>query len=419
MLASAPSRARGRRSILFAFHPTRNEEHMTKQQEADARELEAELAASREGARAASAQSGLYRVRVAGVSGEDVVVELNPRVQGVVPLAEFETPPAVGSTLEVALTGKEEGGLWSFSVQHARKLAAWSEVEVGALVKGTVIGMNKGGLELRVAGARGFLPSSQIALQHVEDLASFAGQTLVCEVLEVDRERRSLVLSRRSVLEEELREQRGDSLSGLHPGARARGKVKRLESYGAFVEVAPGVEGLLHVSNLSHRRVERPDELLKLGQELEVVVLEVSPDGKRIGLGRKQLEEDPWDAAAARLRPGSVLQGTVRRLAEFGAFVEVEPGLEGLLHVSQLGQGRVKSPREVLKVGQELSVRIVSLDPRARRLSLSRLDERGALLGSEEAAEGAEIEAALREGDAPLGQSLGALFKRALRKDGA
>ena len=398
---------------------------MTKQQEVDARELEAELEAAgrvsrADGAGGADATradgSGLYRARVAGISGEDVVIELGPRVQGVVPLAEFDAPPALGTTLEVALTGKEEGGLWAFSVKRARRLAAWSDVEVGALVKGTVVGINKGGLELKVAGARGFLPASQIALQHVADLSSYGGQTLVCEVLEVDQEKRTLVLSRRSVLEEELRERREESMVGIASGAVVRGKVKRLESYGAFVEIAPGLEGLLHVSNLSHRRVERPEEVLKLGQELEVLVLEVSPDKKRIGLGRKQLEADPWDALASRVRPEDVLQGRVRRLADFGAFVEIEPGVEGLLHVSQLGQGRVRNPKEVVAVGEELTVRVLSIDPRQRRLSLSRLDERGALLGSEEAAEGAEIEAALRESDAPLAQNLGNIFRRALGK---
>ena len=242
-----------------------------KQQGADARELEAELDATGRVERAADAAgSGLYRARVAGISGEDVVIELGPRVQGVVPRAEFEAPPAVGTTLEVALSGKEDGGLWAFSVKRARRVAAWSEVEVGALVKGTVVGINKGGLELKVAGARGFLPASQIALQHVADLSSYGGQTLVCEVLEVDHEKRTLVLSRRTVLEEELRERREESLTGIASGAVVRGKVKRLESYGAFVEIAPGLEGLLHVSNLSHRRVERPDEILKLGQEIEV-----------------------------------------------------------------------------------------------------------------------------------------------------
>lgn len=355
-----------------------------------------------------------YPAVVAGTSGGDVVVELGPRVQGIVPLTEFTDPPAVGTTLRVTLRGQEDG-LWVFSIKEARSLAAWTEMEAGSLVKGKVIGLNKGGLELKLdGGIDAFLPASQVALKHVEDLAALAGQTLVCEVLEIDRAKRRVVVSRRAVLEAERERSRREAGGELSVGAVVRGRVARLESYGAFVDIGGGLEGLLHVSNLAHVRVEHPEELLKVGQELEVQILSIEEGLKRIGLGRKQLEADPWEGVEERFREEQVVTGRVRRLVDFGAFVELEPGVDGLLHVSQLGQGRVRQAREVLKVGEELSVRILAIEPGAKRISLSRLDARGALLGSEEALDEAEVREALGKGGGSIGTNLGALFKKAL-----
>jgi ribosomal protein S1 len=357
--------------------------------------------------------SGLFTGVVVDATGGDVVLELGPRVQGVVPVEEFDTPPAPGTELKVTVTGREDG-LWLFSVKRARALVGWAELEIGSLVKGKAVGLNKGGLELKCDGIDAFLPASQVALHHVEDLAPLCGQAFVCEVLEIDREKRRIVVSRRAVLEEEARQAREAVAGTLVEGAVMRGKVMRLESYGAFVDIG-GVEGLLHVSNLSHRRVDHPQELLKVGQDIEVQVIKIEEGGRRIGLGTKQLEADPWETAAERFHEDSLVNGTVRRLADFGAFVELIPGVDGLLHVSQLGPGRVHSPSEVLKVGEELLVRILSIDPVARRISLSRLDPRGAMLGSEDAVDGEEIDAVLDSGQ-PLGTNLGSLFQAALKK---
>jgi ribosomal protein S1 len=378
--------------------------------------LEAALAGSSDAARAPGSERGprLWPATVAGTSGEDLIVELGPRVQGIVPLAEFDEPPAPGTRLSLALRGREDE-LWVFSAREAKVLADVQGMDVGSHVKARVIGFNKGGLECKVGPLAAFVPSSQVDLRPVEDLAALAGETLVCEVLEIDRDRRRVVLSRRAVLEEERRIGREEALDGIAAGSVVRGRVVRVEPFGAFLDLGRGLEGLLHVSNLAHRRVAHPEELVAIGQELEVLVLEISAGGERIALGRKQLEADPWDSAAERWREGSLATGTVRRLADFGAFVELEPGVDGLLHVSQLGAGRTRRVRDVLREGQEVQVRIVSVDPHARRISLSRLDERGAVLGSEEAAEGPEIEQALaREPDRPLGTNLGALFKKAL-----
>jgi len=378
-------------------------------------DLRAELVEELAGTNSAPTDgSSLFRALVVDTNQKDVVLELGPRTQGVVPVEEFSEPPAVGSELKVSVV-KREDGLWICSVTAARAISSWEEMEVGSLVKGRVIGINKGGLELKIDGLDGFMPASQIALHHVEDLASYAGQTLVCEVLEIDREKRRIVTSRRAVLEAEARQKREEAAGALMEGSILRGKVARLESYGAFVDIG-GVEGLLHVSNISHQRVEHPEEKLKVGQDIEVQVLKIEEGGRRIGLGMKQLEADPWEVAQDKLREDVVINGVVRRLVDFGAFVELVPGVDGLLHVSQLGAGRVNRASDVLKVGEELSVRIVSFDPVQRRVSLSRLDPRGALLGSEEAAGGEEIDRVLKTEES-IGTNLGSLFAK-LKKDG-
>ncbi len=357
---------------------------------------------------------GIYEGIVAGTSGDDVFLELGPRVQGVVARKEFGELPETGTKLRVALRGKEEG-LWLFSTQEARKLAAWDDMEIGSLVKGKVIGLNKGGLELKVDGISAFLPSSQIDVKRVEDTASYAGQTLVCQVLEIDRAKRRVVVSRRAVLEEEREQKHREAAQELVEGGVVRGKVRRLESFGAFVEITPGIEGLLHVSNIAHKRVERPEEVLKIGQEVEVQILKIEEGGRRIGLGMKQLEADPWDEVEERLQVDQVVQGKVVRLANYGAFVELMPGIDGLVHVSQIGPGRIFNVRDAVAVGEEVPVRILELDSSARRISLSRLDPRGALLGSDEAIDEEEMNQLLNETPSgSLGTNLGSLFKKAI-----
>jgi ribosomal protein S1 len=362
---------------------------------------------------------GLVLGTVAGISGSDVIVELGPRSQGAVPIEEFEgNPPAVGAKLRVSVRGKEDD-LLILSVREAKALAAVDELEPGSHVKVHFIGINKGGLEGRIGQLSAFMPASQAALHRIDDLAQLAGQTLVCSVVEINRERRRVVVSRRAVLEAEAEEARAEGMTRLSPGSRLRGKVVRMESFGAFVDLGHGIEGMVHVSNLSHARVNHPSEKVKIGQEVEVQVLEVSEGGRRIGLGMKQLEADPWIDVAARFPVDTVFTGKVRRLTDFGAFVELIAGVEGLLHVSQLGPGHVRHAKDALSVGQDLTLRVTKMDAAAKRVSLSRYDTRGALLGSEEAADAGAINEVLQQNsDAPLGTNLGDLFKRALKKNG-
>jgi small subunit ribosomal protein S1 len=365
-------------------------------------------------AKGGSKDPNLRRGTVVGVTGKDVFVDLGPRMQGVASLSEFEEPPEVGQSYDFTLRGREDE-LWLLSRRDAVALASWDELEPGSVVKARVTGQNTGGLELKIGPHSAFMPASQAALGHVEDLSTFLGQTMVCQVLEVNRERKRVVLSRRAVLEQERMASLRQTLDSLRSGDVVKGKVTRIEKFGAFVEIAAGVEGLVHVSNMSRSRVEDPNDFLKVGQTVEAMVLEIKEGGKRIGLGMKQLEPDPWDDLHHRLPDDAIVDGKVTRLMDFGAFVEIEPGVEGLLHVSQLGRERVRRPQDVVKVGDQLTVRVVSVDPAARRLSLSRLDPDGEVIGSEEAADKSTVREMLESSEPPrLGTNLGDLFKKAL-----
>lgn len=351
---------------------------------------------------------------VAGISGDDVIVELGPRRQGVAPLAEFEEPPKVGETLRFAVRGREDD-LWLLSLTEARELAAWEDLEAGSLVKARVSGQNQGGLVLKIGKNEAFMPLSQVSIDRELDASTLLGQTLLCEVLEVDRGRKRCLVSRRRVEEGERAEAMQEAVGRLQPGSTLTGKVRRIEAFGAFIDVGNGVEGLCHVSNISRKRVEDVNDVLTVGQEVQVKILEIKDGGKRIGLGMKQLEPDPWDDIEQRYHVDGQVSGKITRIAEFGAFVELEPGLEGLLHVSQLGRERVRKVSEAVKMGEEVTVRIQAIEPGARRISLSRLDPRGAVLGSDEAVDASVIDENLaRPGDSGLSTNLGDLFKKAL-----
>lgn len=364
----------------------------------------------------------LLRGTVTGLSGSDAIVELGPLMQGILPASEFdEAGPVLGKSYEFGLRGQEEDGLWRLSLSEFKALAAWDDIEVGARVEARVSGVNTGGLELRIGPIAAFMPASHVALERVEDLSGELGKKLVCEVLEVDRERQRVLLSRRAVLSAERDAARSESLGSLTVGQVVTGKVTRVEPFGAFVSISPGVEGLLHVSNLAHGRTENAGDVVQPGQELQVKILSIAEGGRRIGLGRKQLEADPWQETAARLAPNTVLQAKVTRLMDFGAFCALAPGVEGLLHISQLkaGSDRLRHPREVLSAGQDVTVRVISVEPATKRIALSRLDERGAVLGSNDSVETGEIDRVLRESSAgPRGTNLGNLFKKALGDEG-
>jgi ribosomal protein S1 len=223
------------------------------------------------------------------------------------------------------------------------------------------------------------------------------------------------VLSRRAVLAEEADAARSEAMGALTSGSKVQGKVTRIEAFGAFCQISPGVEGLMHISNYSHIRVEDLNEHIKVGDDLRLMILEITEGGKRIALGKKQLEANPWDGVSSRHAEDSLVTGKVTRLMDFGAFVEVEPGVEGLVHVSKLAAGRTTNVSAVVSVGEELTVRVTEIDEIARRMSLSRLDASGALLGSEEATDTDAVRKTLEGNEAaPSGLDLGALLRRAM-----
>ncbi len=375
-----------------------------------------EQAQSEEEPQGGSGDPHLHSGTILSVQGKEVFVELGPRSQGVISSDEFDQPPAPGERYEFTLVSIQDG-LWTLSRKEARVLATWKELAKGKSVKATVIGENSGGLELKVGPVSAFMPASEIALNRVEGFAPFLGQTMICEVMEVSRRRRRVVLSRKAVLQRERREQRERTLLTLAAGQVVRGRVEKIEPFGAFVDIGGGVTGLLHVSNISHKRVADPASVLQVGQEIEVQVLELKEGGKRIGLGLKQLAADPWDTARERLRAGQVLRGRVVRLADFGAFVELEGSLEGLLHRSQLAPERVNRVEDAVKVGEEVTVRVQAIDVENRRISLSRLGEHGGLLGADDDAGGADVGRYLDAGSGPTsGTNLGALLREALER---
>lgn len=353
---------------------------------------------------------------VSGISGDDVIIDLGPRMQGVCGIGEFDEPPTPGQKFQFMNRGRDEDDLWILSLRGAKDLEAWEQLEVGSHTKARVTGQNQGGLTLKIGGNEAFMPMSQISILRDTDASTLLGETLVCEVMEIDRSRNRVLLSRRRVEEGERMVALSEAVGNLTPGSKISGKVTRIEEFGAFVNIGHGIEGLVHVSQISRKRVEKVDEHLKVGQDVQTMILEIKEGGKKISLGMKQLEPDPWDEVPHQLSVDAQVTGKVTRLMDFGAFVEVLPGIEGLLHVSQISTERVQNIQRVLSVGQEVTVRVSNIDPGSQRIGLSRLDARGAMIGSEDAVDNSDIQAALNQSSSPTGTNLGDLFKKALEK---
>jgi len=310
--------------------------------------------------------------RVVAVRREDVFVELGDREQGILPVKQFDDPPEVGSTIEVRVVRfNPEDGLYELALpQAAAEVGDWSDLEEGMIVEARVRGHNSGGLECEVNHIRGFIPVSQIALYRVEDLAEFVDQKFNCLVTEVNPRRRNLVLSRRAVLEREREEARQQLLESLAPGQVREGVVRKLVDFGAFIDLG-GVDGLLHVSQLSWARVDHPSDVLQEGQKIEVRVEKVDASAGRISLAYRDMLENPWTDVDKKYPPNTTVEGKVSKLMEFGAFVELEPGVEGLVHISELSHKRVWRPSDVVNEGDQIQAVVLSVDAEAQRISLS------------------------------------------------
>ena len=313
--------------------------------------------------------------KVQSISGEDVFLDLGFRSPGVVSLRQFDEgkQPSVGLMFEVTVEKVDpEQGLIQVNLPRGRRKVGgnWEAVAVGQTVDCMVNKTNKGGLEVTVGGLRGFLPASQVELGFVSNLEQYVGQKLTVQITEVKPEKRNLVVSRRAHLAIARQEAEENIWKTLATGQTFTGTVKTVKDYGAFIDIG-GVDGFLHVGEISWQRIRHPSDVLKEGQQVEVQVIKLDPEKKKISLGMKQLRADPWANVGDKHPPGASVTGTVTRTAEFGAFVELEQGLEGLIHISELSHQRVRRVDDVLKVGQEVTAKVLEVDPNRKRVSLS------------------------------------------------
>ncbi|HEX5800886.1 MAG TPA: 30S ribosomal protein S1 [Gaiellaceae bacterium] len=319
---------------------------------------------------------------VVRVDKDEVLVDIGYKSEGVIPVAELSIRRSVNPADEVAvgeeidalvMTKEDAEGRLILSKKRARFELAWKKIEAanesGEPVVGRVIEVVKGGLILDL-GVRGFLPASLVDIRRVQDLDEFMGKELRSKVIELNRSRNNVVLSRRAVLEDERKEMRQAILDRLNPGDVVDGTISNIVDFGAFVDL-DGMDGLIHISELSWSHVNHPSEVLDIGQEVKVKVLDIDRDRQRISLGLKQTQSDPWQQVIESYNEGDVVEGRVTKVVTFGAFVEILPGVEGLVHISELAQHHVENPREVVSQGDAVNVLILEVDADRRRLSLS------------------------------------------------
>lgn len=325
-------------------------------------------------------QGEVITAEVIRVDYNFVVVNAGLKSEAYVPIEEFkddrgEVTVQPGDFVSVAIESVENGfGDTILSRDKAKRLAAWlnleQALESGELVTGTVTGKVKGGLTVMTNGIRAFLPGSLVDTRPVKDTTPYEGKTFEFKVIKLDRKRNNVVVSRRAVVEANMGEERAKLLETLQEGAIVKGIVKNITDYGAFVDLG-GIDGLLHITDLAWRRVRHPSEVVQVGQELEAKVLKFDQDKNRVSLGLKQLGEDPWLGIARRYPQGTRLFGKVTNITDYGAFVEVESGIEGLVHVSEMDwTNKNVDPRKVVTLGQEVEVMVLDIDEERRRISL-------------------------------------------------
>jgi small subunit ribosomal protein S1 len=319
----------------------------------------------------------VVRGRVVHVGTSEALVDVGYKSEGAIPIEEFHRGgrlPAVGDELDVYLEAKEDAeGLIVLSKEKADKIRVWDAItqayEKGSPVEGRIVEVVKGGLAVDV-GVKAFLPGSQVDLRPVKNLNAMVGQGIRAKVIKLNRRRGNVVLSRRAVLEEEREEKKKHTLEVLHEGMVLTGTVKNITDYGAFIDLG-GIDGLLHVTDMSWGRVSHPSEIFQVGDQVEVVVLHFDRETGRVSLGYKQKSLDPWEHVEQRYAPGTKLQGRVVSLTNYGAFVELEPGIEGLVHVSEMSwTRRVRHPSKVVNVGDEVEVIVLDVNRAAKRISL-------------------------------------------------
>jgi small subunit ribosomal protein S1 len=308
-----------------------------------------------------------------------VLVDIGYKSEGLIPLREFRTPSGeitakVGDTVDVYLEQREDSdGLIVLSREKAEKIKIWDELsqvyEKGGPISGMILGRTKGGLIVDI-GVRAFLPGSQVDLRPVRDLDKLIGKAFPMKIIKLNQKRGNIVLSRRELLEEERKHLKEDTLATLAEGKRVKGKIKNITEYGAFVDLG-GLDGLLHITDMSWGRIGHPSEVFQVGDEIEVVVLKYDRTSERVSLGYKQRLPDPWEAVEQRYAIGAKFKGKVVSMTDYGAFVELEEGVEGLVHISEMSwTQRVKHPSKVVAIGDMVEVVVLDVDRANKRISL-------------------------------------------------
>jgi small subunit ribosomal protein S1 len=318
---------------------------------------------------------------VVAVQRDNVVIDIGGKSEGIIALQEFsdaqgQTTVKPGDEVDVYIESREnDDGLVTLSKEKADKMKVWDEISAACerdeLIEGTISQRVKGGLSVTIrGGVKAFLPGSQVDLRPIRNLDKLIGQTYSFKVIKFNKKRGNIVLSRRVLLEKERDEQKSKTLLTLEEGKVVKGVIKNITEYGAFVDLG-GIDGLLHITDMSWGRVNHPSEIFQVGDEVTVRVLKYNPETERVSLGLKQTQEDPWSHAEEAFPPGKKVRGKVQSITDYGAFVELEPGVEGLIHVSEMSwTKKVKHPSKLLEVGQELECQVLEVDAKSKRISL-------------------------------------------------
>jgi small subunit ribosomal protein S1 len=318
---------------------------------------------------------------VIAVQRDNVVIDIGGKSEGIIPLSEFadaqgQTTVKAGDQIDVFIESREnDDGLVTISKEKADRMKVWDEISAACereeLIEGTISQRVKGGLSVTIrGGVKAFLPGSQVDLRPIRNLDKLIGQTYSFKVIKFNKKRGNIVLSRRVLLERERDEQKTKTLETLEEGKVVKGVIKNITEYGAFVDLG-GIDGLLHITDMSWGRVNHPSEIFQVGDEVTVRVLKYNPETERVSLGLKQTQDDPWSHAEEAFPPGKKVRGKVQSITDYGAFVELEPGVEGLIHVSEMSwTKKVKHPSKVLEIGQEVECQVLEVDAKAKRISL-------------------------------------------------
>lgn len=318
------------------------------------------------------ANSGRFMGTVLSIHGKDVFLDIpGRRHQGLLPYSAFDKPPVIGDQIEVGIEGFDsENGVLRLNKDGSAQSVDWSSVKKGQTVEARVTGTNKGGLSVEVNGIRAFLPISQIDMYRVENIEQFMNQKLICQVMEVIPSEKNLVVSRRALLEADRKRLEESFWNDIEVGQVKKGTIRSIQKFGAFVNIG-AADGLLPISELMWGRVGKVEDVVKDGQQVEVKVTKVDREARRLTLSLKSMTESPWMSISERLPIGTNMKAKITRITEFGAFAEVEPGIEGLIHISEMGLPRGRRIRDRFQENKEYDVQVVSIDKEAQRMGLS------------------------------------------------